>query len=108
MKRNKTLLCLLIMAFFMGSFLLVPYLNAQEPKINVTITPKSEAEKPKAETPKSVSTKGKTSGENQPVISIDARQYDAGEVWEGDVVTHSFIVKNTGKGELNIINVKPG
>jgi len=108
MKRNKTLLCLLIMTFFMGNFLLVPYLNAQEPKINVTITPKSEAKKPKAEPPKAVSTKAKPSGENQPVISIDARQFDAGEVWEGDVVIHSFIVKNTGKSELNISNVKPG
>jgi len=108
MKRNKTLLCLLIMTFFIGNFLLVPYLNAQEPKINVTITPKSQAEKPKAESPKSVSTKGKPSGEKQPVISIDARQFDAGEVWEGDVVTHSFIVKNTGEGELDISNVKPG
>jgi hypothetical protein len=108
MKRNKTLLCLLIMTFFMGSFLLVPYLNAQEPKINVTITPKSDANKAKAETPKSISTKGKISGENQPVISIDAKLYDAGEVWEGDVVIHSFIVKNTGKSELNISNVKPG
>lgn len=108
MRRNKTLLCLLITAFFVGNFLLIPYLNAQEPKINVTVTPKSKAEKPSAETPKAVSAKGKASGGNQPSLVIEQNLFDAGEVWEGDIVTHSFIVKNTGKGELNISNVKPG
>lgn len=44
----------------------------------------------------------------QPRISFDASSYDAGEVWEGDVVSHDFIVKNTGTAELAIKSVKPG
>jgi len=48
-----------------------------------------------------------SSGE-QPSISFDAITYDAGEIWEGDVVSHDFIVKNTGTSELAIKSVKPG
>ena len=103
MLRNKISMCLFIIAVFVANFLLVPYLDAQEPKIKVNVTPKSEAKSPKVESQKS-----KTAGENQPAILIEQRMFDAGEVWEGDTVTHSFIVKNTGKGELNISNVKPG
>ena len=44
----------------------------------------------------------------QPSISFDAVTHDAGEVWEGDVVDHDFIVKNTGTAELVIKSVKPG
>ena len=46
--------------------------------------------------------------EEKPRISFDAMTYDAGEVWEGDVVSHDFIVKNTGTAELAIKGVKPG
>ena len=102
MLRNRTSLCLLIIACFVANFLVLPQLYAQKPKINVTVTPKSEVNSPKVESPK-----GKISG-NQPAIVIEQRQFDAGEVWEGDMVTHSFVVKNTGKAELNISNVKPG
>ena len=44
----------------------------------------------------------------KPSISFDASTYNAGEVWEGDVVSHDFIVKNTGTAELTIKSVKPG
>ena len=44
----------------------------------------------------------------QPHITFDATNYDAGEVWEGDVVTHDFAVQNTGTSELTISKVKPG
>ena len=44
----------------------------------------------------------------KPRISFDATKHDAGEVWEGDVVSHSFVVKNTGTAELTINKVKPG
>jgi hypothetical protein len=44
----------------------------------------------------------------QPQIAIDAVKHDAGEVWEGDVVSHDFVVKNTGTSELTISRVKPG
>ena len=48
------------------------------------------------------------SSAEKPSISFDASTYDAGEVWEGDVVSHDFIVKNTGTAELVIKSVKPG
>ena len=46
--------------------------------------------------------------QNQPQITFEATSYNAGEVWEGDVVTHDFAVKNTGTSELTISRVKPG
>ena len=45
---------------------------------------------------------------NQPHISFDAISYDVGEVWEGDVISHTFVVKNTGTSELTISKVKAG
>ena len=49
-----------------------------------------------------------TESSDKPRISFDAKTHDAGEVWEGDVVSHSFVVKNTGTAELTINKVKPG
>ena len=45
---------------------------------------------------------------NQPGITIDAAMYNAGEVWEGDEVVHTFTVRNTGTAQLTIEKVKPG
>jgi hypothetical protein len=50
----------------------------------------------------------KASAQNYPQISFDSTQYDAGEVYEGDVIVHGFVVKNTGTAQLNIEKVKPG
>ena len=50
----------------------------------------------------------KASAQNYPQISIESAQYDAGEVYEGDVIAHGFIVKNTGTAQLDITDVKPG
>lgn len=46
--------------------------------------------------------------QDQPRISFDAIKYDAGEVWEGEEVAHTFIVKNTGTAQLDIKNVRAG
>jgi len=46
--------------------------------------------------------------QDRPRISFDSKVYDAGDVWEGESVTHSFTVKNTGTAELTIKKVKPG
>lgn len=46
--------------------------------------------------------------QNQPRISFDAINFDAGEVWEGEKMVHDYTVKNTGTAELNISKVKPG
>jgi len=50
----------------------------------------------------------KASAHNYPQISFESAQYDAGEVCEGDVIAHGFIVKNTGTAQLDIADVKPG
>ena len=46
--------------------------------------------------------------QNQPRISFDSTSYDAGEVWEGDEVSHAFTVKNTGTAQLDISRVRTG
>jgi hypothetical protein len=46
--------------------------------------------------------------EAEPVVEIPAPRYDAGTHWQGEVVTHTFKLKNSGNGELKILRVKPG
>ena len=45
---------------------------------------------------------------NAPVLQISEATYDFGEVFEGVEVSHDFKIKNTGKGELQIEQVRPG
>ena len=45
---------------------------------------------------------------DQPQISFDTTRYDVGEVREGERISHTFIVKNTGTAQLDINKVKPG
>ena len=45
---------------------------------------------------------------DQPHISIDSASHNIGELWEGEDIIHSFIVKNTGTAQLDIKNVKAG
>jgi len=52
--------------------------------------------------------KGKVTIEKQPSLSIDSPSYDAGAVWEGDEVIHTFTIKNTGTAQLDIKKVKGG
>jgi hypothetical protein len=40
-------------------------------------------------------------------IVLSETSFDFGEVDEGSVVSHDFIVKNTGKAELQISKVRP-
>jgi hypothetical protein len=46
--------------------------------------------------------------EAKPVMEIPSPRHDAGSHWEGEKVSHAFEVRNTGKGELKILRVKPG
>ena len=46
--------------------------------------------------------------EVKPVVEIPSPRHDAGTHWEGELVSHTFEVRNTGNGELKILNVKPG
>jgi hypothetical protein len=43
-----------------------------------------------------------------PVVFLKEDHIDFKEVLEGEVITHSFIVMNTGNDALKILRVKPG
>ena len=51
---------------------------------------------------------GETATGDQPSLSIESPSHNVGEVWEGEDIIHPFIVKNTGKAQLDIKNVKAG
>ena len=44
----------------------------------------------------------------KPILEISSPRHDAGTHWEGEVVSHTYQVKNTGSEELRILSVKPG
>jgi hypothetical protein len=44
----------------------------------------------------------------KPVLEIPSPRHDAGTHWEGEVVSHTYQVKNTGSEVLRILSVKPG
>ena len=43
-----------------------------------------------------------------PILEIPSPRHDAGTHWEGEVVSHTYQVRNTGSEELRILSVKPG
>jgi len=47
-------------------------------------------------------------GAAKPTLDIPSPRHDAGTHWEGEVVSHTYQVKNTGSEELQILSVKPG
>ena len=44
----------------------------------------------------------------EPALVIESPRHDAGSHWEGDTVSHTFEVKNSGNEVLKILSVKPG
>lgn len=46
------------------------------------------------------------SNENVPILSFLEKEYDFGDLKQGDVVEHTFSFKNTGKTPLIIANVQ--
>jgi hypothetical protein len=44
----------------------------------------------------------------RPILEIPSPRHDAGTHWEGEVVSHTYQVKNTGSEVLRILSVKPG
>jgi hypothetical protein len=44
----------------------------------------------------------------KPILEIPSPRHDAGTHWEGEVVSHTYQVKNTGSELLRILSVKPG
>ena len=59
-------------------------------------------------TPKDQDTQAQAPAQKHPQISFDSKRYDVGEVWEGEMISHTFTVKNTGEAQLDIYRVKPG
>jgi nitrous oxide reductase len=51
---------------------------------------------------------GKASGKNVPKAVVENKAVLLGEVLEGQDLAYTFVIKNTGTGELQIMNVKPG
>ncbi len=50
----------------------------------------------------------KTKTKKGPKAFFPEKEFDAGEILEGQPLTHSFIVENKGDEELKIIKVRPG
>ncbi len=44
----------------------------------------------------------------KPEIFVAQTNHDIGEVWEGDIVVHTFTVENRGTATLEITKVSPG
>ena len=102
LRRSTTCFGLLMIICFLATLLSFRPVSAEEGMIKATVKKKKAVEN----TPERPSEE--QSSEDQPTISFDNTTYDAGEVYEGDTVTHTFTVKNTGTAVLNITNVKPG
>jgi hypothetical protein len=49
-----------------------------------------------------------TASPDAPVIQVPEATYDFGEAFEGVEVSHDYKVKNAGKTELQIEQVRPG
>jgi hypothetical protein len=79
-----------------------PSLTINGAKIEI-VPKKKTSEKQKAE-----STQGEVSTKNQAQISLDSTHYDAGEIWEGEEIVHTFTVKNIGTAQLIIKKVEAG
>jgi hypothetical protein len=43
-----------------------------------------------------------------PSLQAPSPDYDFGEVEEGSILSHDYLIKNTGLGILEIYNVRPG
>lgn len=89
---------LITMLCFLTASLSLQHLWAEERFSKKTLPDQQNAEEKKEIVPT----------QNQPQISLDSTQYDAGEVYEGDVIVHAFTVRNTGTAQLNIEKVKAG
>lgn len=46
--------------------------------------------------------------EKKPIAVIGEKTINLGEVLEGQDYNHSFVIRNTGAAELQILSVKPG
>lgn len=80
----------------------IPHFILEGAKIEVVPAKKA------PEQQKSKSTQEHFSAEDQAQISLDSTHYNAGEIWEGKEIVHTFTIKNTGTAQLNIKKVDAG
>jgi hypothetical protein len=66
------------------------------------------AAEPAAKNPQAQSSQTAQQLQEAPSIQIPETVFNFGEVMEGSEVIHEFTVKNTGKGDLQINQVRPG
>lgn len=43
-----------------------------------------------------------------PSLQVPAPDHDFGEIDEGELLSHDYLIKNTGLGTLEIYDVRPG
>ncbi len=43
-----------------------------------------------------------------PAVEVPEKIFDVGTVYPKDVYDHTFVIRNTGKADLVIVDVKPG
>ena len=91
----KLLVCFFIVSFCSGIWSVYILASQEKPTINKTIAVEKKQQP-------------KISDENLPEIFLETPEHDAGIVNQGTIVSHSFIVKNKGKGDLLIKKVRPG
>jgi hypothetical protein len=51
---------------------------------------------------------GQQAAADAPLAVFKELEYNAGKVRQGTPIEHTFVVKNEGKGTLNILSAKPG
>jgi hypothetical protein len=56
----------------------------------------------------SLATARTTAEDAKPLLEIPSPHYDAGTHWEGETVSHTFLLKNNGSAELRILRLRPG
>ena len=54
-----------------------------------------------------LSEKNKAGTGKLPLLKVDFDVFDAGEVWNGEKIRHTFLLKNNGEGNLEIKRVSP-
>ena len=68
-----------------------------------------EAKKPDApQPPQTPSAPPAAIAQIPPQAVVVSEMFDAGDVVKGIKVEHAFVIRNTGKGELEILSAKPG
>jgi hypothetical protein len=93
----KWFLCVLAVSLWCANGLMAAEGGAKPPK------PPQPAAPPAAQAPQPAQP-----AQDAPSIQIPELTFDFGEINEGTEVTHEFAVKNTGKGALQIEQVRPG